>query len=208
MKLYAATPARRTRQILSDAFMLLWVGVWVWLGRVVHDAVIPLRAPADSLTEAGVEVEDALNGAGQQASRLPVVGDQLRDWLGRAAHSGTSMQDAGTSMADTVENVALILGLVTAIVPIAIVGAVWLWLRLRFVTRATTAQRFVNANEDLDLFALRAMANQPLTALARISPDPAGAWRRQDPDVVRALARLELRSEGLRPPVERRPSRA
>jgi hypothetical protein len=208
MKLYAATPARRTRQILSDAFMLLWVGVWVWLGRVVHDAVIPLRAPADSLTEAGVEVEDALNGAGQQASRLPVVGDQLRDWLGRAAHSGTSMQDAGTSMADTVENVALILGLVTAIVPIAIVGAVWLWLRLRFVTRATTAQRFVNANEDLDLFALRAMANQPLTALARISPDPAGAWRRQDPDVVRALARLELRSEGLRPPVERGPSRA
>jgi hypothetical protein len=111
-------------------------------------------------------------------------------------------------MADTVENVALILGLVTAIVPIAIVGAVWLWLRLRFVTRATTAQRFVNANEDLDLFALRAMANQPLTALARISADPAGAWRRQDPDVVLALALLELRSEGLRPPVERAPSRA
>lgn len=207
MKLYASTPARLTRQLFADVFMLAWIGAWIWLGRFVHDVVVTLRAPADSLTQAGVEVEGALNGAGEQASRLPLVGSQLRDWLGQAAASGSTMQDAGTSMAETVQTVALVLGLVTAIVPIVAVGAVWLWLRLRFVIRASTAQRFVDANEDLDLFALRAMARQPMTALARISPDPAGAWRRQDTEVITALARLELHSEGLRSPADRVPSR-
>lgn len=200
MKLYADTPARRTRQILADGLMLLWLAVWVWLGRFVHDAVVPLRGPADSLTEAGAGVENALTGAGEQAARLPLVGGELRDWLGQAAESGVSMQEAGTSMAETVQNAALILGLVTAIVPIVSVGAVWLWLRLRFVVRASSAQRFIEESEDLDLFALRAMANQPMTALARVSADPAGAWRRRDPHVIRELALLELQGEGLRPP--------
>jgi len=35
--------------------------------------------------------------------------------------------------------------------------------------------------------------------LARVSDDPAGAWRRRDPDVVRRLAALELADAGLRP---------
>ena len=52
---------------------------------------------------------------------------------------------------------------------------------------------------DLDLFALRALANRPLPRLTEISPDPVEAWRRGDSEVVRALAALELRSIGLRP---------
>ena len=50
MKLYADTPARRTRQILSDVLVLLWIGLWVYAGRQVHDTVEQLRAPADSWT--------------------------------------------------------------------------------------------------------------------------------------------------------------
>ncbi len=56
---------------------------------------------------------------------------------------------------------------------------------------------FLDSAADLDLFALRAVANQPLHVLARISPDPAGAWRRKDVDVVRRLAALELQDAGL-----------
>lgn len=44
------------------------------------------------------------------------------------------------------------------------------------------------------------MARQPMHRLARISDDPAGAWRRQEPEVVRALAALELRDSGLSVP--------
>jgi hypothetical protein len=68
------------------------------------------------------------------------------------------------------------------------------------VRRATAGQRFIDRAPDLDLFAMRAMANQPMHRLARISPDPVRAWREGDAEVVRALALLELRDAGLRPP--------
>lgn len=200
MKLYADTPGRRTRQLLADVFVLLWVATWVWAASQVHETVALLTGPANSLTAAGDSVHGALTGAGDQAARIPVVGGDFASWLERAAGSGTNLRAAGTSMASTVETVALWLALVTALVPIVIVAGVWLWFRVRFVRGATTAQRFIDSNDDLDLFALRALANQPLTALAKISDDPAGAWRRGEPGVIRALATLELHDEGLRPP--------
>ena len=200
MKLYADTAARRTRQLLSDVLMLLWIGLWVYAGRQVHDTVEQLRAPADSITSAGKSVNGALTGAGDQAGQLPLVGDQLKTWLTQAAGSGTTLQQAGTSMADTVDTLALGLGIALALVPIVLVLVVWLYVRVRFVRNATQSQRFIDAGEDLDLFALRAMATQPMRALARVSDDPAGAWRRQDREVIRELALLELRDQGLRPP--------
>ena len=200
MKLYADSPGRRTRQLLSDVLVLLWTGFWAYAGRQVHDVVEGLRAPADSITSAGRSVGDALTGAGEQAGRIPLVGEQLRDWLTQAAGSGTSLQQAGTSMAETVDQLALGLGLATVLVPVVPVLVVWLYVRVRFVRNATRSQRFIDAGEDLDLFALRAMATQPLPALAAISEDPAGAWRRQDREVIRRLALLELRNQGLRPP--------
>lgn len=45
------------------------------------------------------------------------------------------------------------------------------------------------------------MATQPMPRLAAVSDDPAGAWRRGDDEIIRALALLELREVGLRPPV-------
>jgi hypothetical protein len=48
---------------------------------------------------------------------------------------------------------------------------------------------------DLELFALRALANRPLRELYRVTPDPAGALRAGD---YAGLAALELRSLGLR----------
>ena len=200
MKLYADTPTRRTRQLLADVFVLLWVGFWVYAGRQVHDLVSALRSPADSLSSAGVSVHEALTGAGEQAQQIPFVGDQLRTWLTQAAGSGTTLEEAGSSMGESIDQLALALGLATALAPIAMVVAVWLWLRVSFVRAATDAQRFIDAGEDLDLFALRAMARQPMRALAKVSDDPAGAWRRQDRAVIRQLAVLELRDQGLRPP--------
>ncbi len=200
MKLYADTPTRRARQLVADVLILLWVGFWVYAGRQVHDLVTALRSPADSLTSAGQSVSEALTGAGEQAQEIPFVGDQLRTWLTQAAGSGTTLEEAGSAMGESVDQLALALGLATALAPISIVVAVWLWLRIGFVRAATDAQRFIDAGEDLDLFALRAMARQPMRALAKISDDPAGAWRRQDREVIHRLAVLELKDQGLRPP--------
>ncbi|MEO6996937.1 MAG: hypothetical protein ABI112_02535, partial [Terracoccus sp.] len=198
---YAHSTARRTRQLLADVLAVLWIGVWVWVGRQVHDTVLALQSPADAMTSAGTTVRDALTGAGDTAGGVALVGDRLRQWLDQAAGSGNTLREAGASMAGTVETLAMTLGLTTALVPILIVGGVWIGLRVRFIRRATSSQRFIDTSADLDLFALRAMARRPMTEPARIDPDPAGAWRRGDTRVIRALATLELKEEGLRPPL-------
>lgn len=200
MKLYADATARRTRQILADVGMLGWLAVWVWVGRQVHDAIASLRGPAESIQQAGTSVYDALSGAAAQAGQIPFVGGELQQSLDRAAGAGARLRGAGTSMATTADQLAGWLGWSTALIPILIVGALWVALRGRFAYRATHAQRYIDATADLDLFAMRALVRQPMSALAQVSADPAGGWRRQDAGLVRALGVLELHDEGLRPP--------
>lgn len=200
MKLYSDLTGRRTMQILSDLFVLGWIAVCVWAGRAVHDAILALRKPADGLAEAGGSFSSNMTGAGDQLGRVPGIGTDLRRPFESAAGTGNQITQAGRDLGIAVDRLAVILGIVIALVPIVIVVGSWLFLRVRFARRATSAQRFIDADADLDLFALRAMARQPIHKLAAISDDPAGAWRRQEPNTVWALALLELRSSGLRPP--------
>ena len=200
MKLYADLTGRRTLQILSDVGVLAWVALWAWVGRAVHDATTRLAAPGYTLQGAGSGFRDQMARAGQSVSDVPLVGDSLAEPFQRAGNAGTSIEQAGKDLVSAVDSLALLLGWVTALVPIVLVVFVWAVLRGRFIRRATAAQRFIDEAADLDLFALRAMARQPMSRLARVCDDPAGAWRRSDPEMIRALAVLELRDSGLRPP--------
>ena len=200
MKLYADLTGRRTLQILSDVGVLAWVALWAWVGRAVHDATTRLAAPGYTLQGAGSGFRDQMARAGQSVSDVPLVGDSLAEPFQRAGSAGTSIEQAGKDLVSAVDSLALLLGWVPALVPIVLVVFVWAVLRGRFIRRATAAQRFIDEAADLDLFALRAMARQPMSRLARVCDDPAGAWRRSDPEMIRALAVLELRDSGLRPP--------
>jgi hypothetical protein len=200
MKLYADLPGRRTLQILADLGLVAWVCLWAWVGRVVHDATMQLAAPGRQLEDAGSGFRKEMTGAGDAVRDLPLVGDQVAAPFRKAGAAGTTIQQAGTDLVDAVTRLANVLGWVTALVPIIIVALVWLFVRGRFVRRATAAQRFIDEAADLDLFALRAMARQPMRKLAAISPDPTGAWRRGEASTIRALALLELRDSGLHPP--------
>jgi hypothetical protein len=141
-----------------------------------------------------------MTSAGDTVGDLPLVGDRVAEPFRTAGAAGTRIEDAGTDLVTAVSRLADVLGWVTALVPILLVGLLWAVLRGRFVRRATAAQRFIDGAADLDLFALRAMARQPVRRLASVSADPTGAWRRGDRDTIRALALLELRDSGLRPP--------
>ena len=200
MKLYADLSGRRLVQILADLGLLAWVVLWAWVGRRVHDVTMALAEPGRQLQGAGAGFRDTLNAAGDGVDNLPVLDDRVADPFRSAAGAGTDIERAGSDLVSAVERVALLLGWTTALVPILVVGLWWAWSRGRFVRRASAAQRFIDADDDLDLFALRAMANQPMAALAKVSSDPSGAWRRGDRDTIRALALLELRDSGLRPP--------
>ena len=199
MKLFADTPVRRTRQVLADLFFVAWLVLWVWIGMAVHDGTMELAGPARQTDSAATSMADQFRDAGGRLGEAPLVGDELAVPFDKAADASDGIAAAGRDTVSAVERLALLLGLSIALIPILIAAAIHLPRRWRFVREATAGARFIDAREDLDLFALRALAHQPMRVLARISDDPAGAWRDRDPEVVRQLAALELAEVGLRP---------
>lgn len=197
---YARTPARRSLQVLGDVAVLGWVWLWVETGRWVRDRTLALAEPGLRLEDGARGVADHLTDAGRTASGVPLVGDELEQPFTAAGEAAGAVAAAGRRQAEVVGDLAGLLGLVVAAVPILLVVTVWVPLRVRFARRVSAAQRLIDSGADLQLFALRAMTNQPMHKLARVSADPVRAWREEDPAVVRALAALELSDAGLRPP--------
>jgi hypothetical protein len=200
MKLYADGQVRRTRQMLGDVLLVLWVVLWVRLALVVHNATLALATPGRKMAAAGDGLAGKLRDAGTAVGGLPLVGDQARSPFDGAGRAADQIAAAGTAQVAAVQHLAFWLGLAVGALPVLLVVLVYLPLRWRFVREASAGQRFIDSTADLDLFALRAMANQPMHRLARVSEDPVRAWREGDPDVVRALAVLELADVGLAPP--------
>lgn len=199
MKLYADTAGRRTRQVAADLLLLVWVLAWVAIGSTVHDGTMALADPGHRIDRSATSLADSLSDAGSVLADVPLVGDQASAPFDRASDASESLAEAGRAEVAAVERLALWLGLAIAAIPILVVAAFHLPRRVRFVREATAAQSFVDSEGDEDLFAWRAMANQPLPALARITPDPVGAVRGGDRDVIRRLAELEMRHVGLVP---------
>ncbi len=196
VKWYAETPAARTRQLTSDLFVVLWIALWVWLAMWLHDVIMLLAGPGERLEEAGNGLSENLTGAGDRVSDVPLIGDALASPLEGAASAADQISQAGQTTQDVVGTVALWLSVAFAAMPIVLVVLLWLPLRLRFAQQASAAAAL---RGDLELFALRALQNRPLHELARISPYPSRALR-DDPAALRALAAMEMRAIGLRPP--------
>ena len=199
MKLYADSPGRRTAQIVADLIVVAWLILWVWVGMAVHDGTTALAGPGRQTDESASAMAGQLRDAGGRLDDAPLIGDELATPFDKAAEASDGIAAAGRASVEAVEQLAVVLGLAIALIPILVILAVHLPRRWRFIREATAGARFIDSADDLDLFALRALAHQPMRVLARVSDDPAGDWRRKDPDVVRRLAELELEDVGLRP---------
>ena len=199
MKVYADLPARRTLQITGDLVVVAWLVLWTSLGFAVHDVTLQLAGPGHQVAASSTDLADRLHQSGQTVGDIPLVGNAAAEPFDQASKAAEGLADAGRAQVRAVERLARWLGWSVALIPI--LGALLLYVppRVRFVRRAAASQSLVDSAADLDLFALRALAHQPLTRLAAISDDPAAAWRQQDPETVRRLAALELAAVGLRP---------
>ena len=200
MKLYADTSVRRTLQIAGDLALVAWIWVWIVVALKVHEATLELATPGRRIDSSAGDLASQLRDMGRTVSDIPLVGDGASKPFDGAGDAATGLAQAGQQQVAAVESLAQWLALAVALIPILVLLWFYLPQRIGFVRRATAGQRFLDSGADLDLFALRAMAHQPLHVLARIDPDPAGAWRRGVPEVIDQLAGLELRSAGLRPP--------
>lgn len=198
VKFYADRLPVALRQLVTDLLVVLWVYLWTRVGRWIHDVVEELAVPGQKLESAGRGIADNLADAGGKVGRVPLVGDELTSPFNGAADAARSIADAGHQQQEFVAQLALILPAIALSVPLALVFFVWLPLRLRGARRAGVAAAVRNDPAGQDLLALRALASQPLTELAKLGPDIAQSWRAGDPDAVAALAGLELRRLGLK----------
>ena len=195
MKLYAETSGLRARQLLGDLAVLAWMAAWVWAGLTLFRLVEKLAVPGARLEQAGGGFAGDVAEIQEKVGRLPVVGGELQGPFGRLAGVGRTLADAGATQQAAVHQLALWLGVVVAAVPIVALLLTWLPRRVAWAREAGAASRLRLGGADLELFALRAVANRPLRELHRVTPDPAGALRAGE---FEALADLELRALGLR----------
>jgi hypothetical protein len=200
MGIYAKRPAKMIGQLFSDGFVLLWTIGWAVVGIFVHRVIEVLATPAREIARTALRLAENFREAATEAAKVPVAGDQLRRPLDAASVTLGSLMNSANEQVASIERLALIVGWLVFLIPVTIVVAFWLPRRIRFYRQARASQVFLDALPDLDLFALRAMAAQPLYVLAEISDDPVKAWRSGDQAVINQLAELELKRNGLRLP--------
>lgn len=205
MRLYADRPALRGRQLLADLGFLVVLLLAAWSAQVVHDGIEALTEPGERVSSGATGLSSSLRDAGGALGRTPLVGDEVSAPFDRAAEASDAMASAGDTSVRAVERLARWAGWVVFLVPAVLVGRRWLPWRWGFLREAGAADRLLSDAErpDLELFAWRAVAHQPLRRLARVAPDPAAAIRRGDREVVARLARLELEGLGLAVPAGR-----
>ncbi len=194
---YATTPARLTAQVVSDTLVVAWITVWVLIGLAVHTAIATFARVGTQVKDSANGISDNLNSAGDNADRIPLVGDTVAKPLRAASEAALDLAGAGQSLNSTATWLAVLLGIAVAAPPILAVAMPWLFLRIRFFRRKWTVIALAQTPAGEQLLALRALANRPLRRLTEVTPDPVGAWRHQDPAAVRGLAALELRSAGV-----------
>ncbi|GAB7189487.1 hypothetical protein NUM3379_01930 [Kineococcus sp. NUM-3379] len=196
--LYADAPAVRARQVLGDACCALWIAAWCWAAVAAHRFLGSLLAPVRGAGDGAADLARQLRGAGGEAARIPVVGEDLAGRLERAAGAADALAAAGLGQAERGAQAVLVVAVALAVLPTLCALAVRVPARVRWARRAGGA-RYLAAGGAASLLALRALAGAPPRELARLAPDPAGAWRRGEEAAVRELAALELRRLGLDP---------
>jgi len=200
MGIYAQRPGRLVGQVLGDLFVLVWAIVWAVIGIFVRQTVAVLAGPARETAKTAARLAGNFTDAAGQAQQVPGVGEQLRRPFDAASQTLENLITSANNQVASIERLALITGWLVFLIPVTVVIAFWLPRRIRFYRLARAAQQFIDSSADLDLFALRAMASQPMHILAAVTDDPVRAWRSGDTAVINQLAELELRRSGLRMP--------
>lgn len=198
MRLYSDFGPRRARQIIADLLALGAIGLWVWLGVTVYGLIEALSDYGRQMEEAGAGFAQTMSEVGENLGGVPVIGGGIRVPFDGASDAGSALEAAGQSQQEAIHALALTVGIGVALLPIVTILLFWLVPRLRFAVRAGRASALATADAGIDLLALRALANQDVSALTAVDANPMAAWRRGDETVLRGLAALELRSAGVR----------
>lgn len=199
MKLYADRPVRLANQVLGDVLVLVLAVLSVRLGLRARDRVADMAAPGREAEEVARSLAATMRGHARSVDGAPVVGSTLSQPFRTLADTSRDLAGTAQSYQDTVADLATLTGLLVAGVPLLLLAVWWLPRRVGWVVEASAAARLAGGGPGAaDVLAVRALARQPLTALARLDPAVVSGWKGGDPAATQQLAQLELDALGLR----------
>lgn len=200
MRLYSDFAGRRASQITGDVLAVLVLVVGVRVAVALHDAIASFEGFGRDVARSGTDLQSTLSGIGRTLGGVPLIGGGIRAPFDAAGDAGGTLADAGAGWQRGVETLSSLVGWTVAGLVVLVVLLGWIRPRVAGVLRRRAAARLASSSSSLDLLAFRALATRPAAAVARVDGDAVAAWRRGDPEVIRRLAALELRSSGVRLP--------
>lgn len=203
LRLYPDFLGPRLVRLLLDVLFVLWIGAWTLVGWEVYQSVLGLQVVADGIADTGRTFNHWVDAFRTTAGGVPLLGSSFRDLANTLQRSaGDPLIGNGAEARQRIGQLATVLGLVTAVVPIfaalATYGA-WRWRDARQMAATAAfveaAERSGRTDEASAVLAHRAVASLDYRRLMEASADPVTdlAERRYD-----ALAGALLRRAGLR----------
>jgi hypothetical protein len=199
LTLYPDLPRARRALVLRDLAVLALVVFFIWCGLKVHDLVAALSVLGNGVVEAGTTVQGGFTSVSDAVSGIPVVGDDLANALAGAGQgTGGNLAELGQSGIDAVNLLATAIGVLTALLPIAVLLVAVIPRRVRVVREMSSARAVsgidIEDPERRRLLAMRAAFGLPFRELLPYTKDPFGdlAEGRYDALVAAALADVGL----------------
>jgi hypothetical protein len=147
MHLYPTLPEARTATVIRDAAVVLALVLFIFIGVKVHDTVDRLAVLGSGVSDAGGAVRSGFRDAGEVVKDVPLVGGPVSDGLDSAGSGAASpLEDVGRKGEQSAHDLANLLGVVTALIPCALLLANVLPGRIRQVRSLTAAALVTSAS--------------------------------------------------------------
>ena len=203
IKIWSELPGGRLKEQIADFLTLVWLLFWggiIWqLFTFLNSFGVAgrtIRLGGQNMAVQGRDLGESLRG-------LPVVGQGVGDITRDAfASAGRPLSDFGSELETFIFVVALVLGLMLALITLVPWMVRYVPWRLERLQRVRAAHKAIRKAPDVApahierVLAMRAVSRLDYPTLLEYTPDPLGDWARGRHD---RLARAELASVGLRP---------
>src|SRR4051794_7729238 len=160
MRLYPTIPLRRANTAARDGAAFVAVLFFAAIGLWVFHAVDSLQILGRGVHDAGTAVQTGFKTAADKVGHIPLAGDTIADGLRSAGQAtGGNVADAGTRGEERVHRLAVLLGLLTFLLPAGVLLSNYLPRRVAQIRTLNDAARVLDGGDDPErerLIAMRA----------------------------------------------------
>lgn len=205
LKAYPDRTISALPRLVADLLAVLWTVAWIAIGWLVYETVLSLQAISDGITSTGHTFNNWIAAfRGAVPANIPLVTSALQSFAdGLKKYSGDQLISAGQQVHDAIFQVAVVLGVFTALPPILfvlLVYGIWRWRDMREMGAALAFVRIAavtgRAEQARAVLAYRAVSTLTFRQLMSASADPVGDLAEQR---YERLSSAMLKRAGLDP---------